>query len=105
MGTGAAPTNNGASGATGVEDNIQIPGQKRQILGGLLGGGKGGGAGATGIAGLLGGGGNKAVGPPESRVAAAAGQGAASGLPTANTDGTVDMVFRQVRWSYIIPYH
>lgn len=105
MGTGAnVPTNNGASGSVGVEDNIQdVPQQKRQLLGGLLGGGKGkgkaagGGGGATGITGLLGGGGQKAEGPPETSVAAAAGQGATSGLPTANEDGTVDMTFRQAR--------
>lgn len=100
MGAGTAPTNQGASGATGVEDNLSgTPAagktKKRQLLGGLLGGG-GGGAGATGVAGLLGGGGTKAEGPPEARVAAAAGQGASSGLPTANADGTVDMTFRQV---------
>lgn len=111
MGTGAtAPTNQGASGATGVEDDLSgtpAAQKKRQLLGGLLGGlgggaggaggAAGGAAGATGIAGLLGGGGTKAEGAPESRVAAAAGQGASSGLPTANADGTVDMTFRQVR--------
>ena len=109
-GAAAPPTNQGASGATGQEDNLQgtpAAGQKkRQLLGGLLGGlgggaggaggAAGGGAGATGIAGLLGGGGQKAEGPPETRVAAAAGQGASSGMPTANADGTVDMTFRQV---------
>ena len=99
-GAAAPPTNQGASGATGVEDNIpnNVAGQKkRQLLGGLLGGGgNGGGAGATGITGLLGGGGQKATGPPETSVALAAGQGAVSGLPTANADGTVDMTFRQV---------
>lgn len=104
MGTGAAasapPTNQGASGATGVEDNIPQNAQRRQLLGGLLGGGKGkgaaGGGGATGVAGLLGGGGTKAEGAPESGVAAAAGTGATSGLPTAADDGTVDMTFRQI---------
>jgi hypothetical protein len=103
MGQGAAPpANNGASGSVGVEDNIQQPGQKRQFLGGLLGGGAGkagaagGAAGATGIAGLLGGGGDKVNGPPEARVAAAVGQGAASGLPTCADDGTVTMTMRQV---------
>ncbi|KAF1954447.1 cell surface protein [Byssothecium circinans] len=106
MGTGTAPTNNGASGATGVEDNIPQSaqgGQKRQLLGGLLGGkgkGKGkaagGGGGATGIAGLLGGGGTKAEGPPESGVAAAAGQGATAGMPTAGDDGSINMTFRQI---------
>ena len=105
-GATAPPTNKGASGATGQEDDLSgtpaAAQKKRQLLGGLLGGlggGKGaagGGAGATGIAGLLGGGGSKAEGPPETRVAAAAGQGASSGMPTANSDGTVDMTFRQV---------
>lgn len=106
MGTGNAPTNNGAASSVGVEDNIDTQAaqrgagtqrnQRRQLLGGLLGGGGGNGGGATGIAGLFGGGGQKAEGPPETRVAAAAGQGASSGLPTANADGTVDMTFRQV---------
>lgn len=113
MGTGAGgaapPTNNGASGAVGVEDNIQNNGagagagagaakdKKRQLLGGLLGGGgAGGGGGATGIGGLLGGGGTKAEGAPESRVAAAAGEGASSGMPTASDDGSINMTFRQI---------
>jgi len=104
MGTGAAPpANNGASGSVGVEDNIQGQAgqqQKRQLLAGLLGGGKGkaggAGAGATGIAGLLGGGGDKNTGPPEAGVAAAAGAGASSGLPTAAADGTVTMTMRQI---------
>jgi hypothetical protein len=96
MGAGAAPpANQGASGSVGVEDNIQ---QKRQLLGGLFGGGgKGaGGAGATGIGGLLGGGGDKTSGPPEARVAAAVGAGASSGLPTCADDGTVTMTLRQI---------
>lgn len=104
MGTGTAPTNAGAASSVGVEDNIPKNAQKpkRQLAGLLsaLGGGGAGGAGgggATGIAGLLGGGGAKAEGPPEAGVAAAAGQGASTGLPTANADGTVDMTFRQVR--------
>lgn len=119
MGAGnsaAPPTNQGASGAVGVEDDIpqnaqgQGQGQgrsragagtrRRQLfggLGGLLGGGgAGGNAGATGIAGLLGGGGTKAVGPPEARVAAATGAGATSGLPTCADDGTVTMTLRQI---------
>ena len=104
MGQGAAPpANNGASGSVGVEDNIQQAGQrKRQFLSGLLGGGAGGAggaggkAGATGIAGLLGGGGDKVNGPPESRVAAAVGAGATSGMPTCADDGTVTMTLRQV---------
>lgn len=101
MGAGTAPTNKGAASSVGVEDNIQGAGgngaTKRQLLGGLLGGGKGkGGGGATGIGGLLGGGGTKAEGAPESRVAASAGEGASSGLPTAGDDGSINMTFRQV---------
>ena len=113
MGQGAAPpANNGASGSVGVEDNIQQAGQrKRQFLSGLLvggaggAGGAGGKAGATGIAGLLGGGGDKVNGPPESRVAAAVGAGATSGMPTCADDGTVTMTLRQVSdHSYSFPY-
>ncbi|KAJ4340289.1 hypothetical protein N0V87_002581 [Didymella glomerata] len=115
MGAGnaaAPPTNQGASGAVGVEDDIpqnaQAQGRgragagarRRQLLGGLGGlfggGGAGGNAGATGIAGLLGGGGTKAEGPPEARVATATGAGATSGLPTCADDGTVTMTLRQI---------
>lgn len=112
MGAGAAPpTNNGASGGVGVEDDIPQSAQaqgrnragaqnnRRQFLGGLFGGGaggNGGGAGATGIAGILGGGGTKAVGPPEAGVAAAQGAGATSGMPTCADDGTVTMTLRQI---------
>ncbi|KAJ4340604.1 hypothetical protein N0V95_007452 [Ascochyta clinopodiicola] len=107
MGSGAAPpTNQGASGSVGVEDNLPKNAQggagagarRRQLLGGLLGGGggAGGAAGATGIAGLLGGGGTKAVGPPEAGVAAAQGAGASTGLPTCADDGTVTMTLRQI---------
>lgn len=94
--TTGPPTNQGASGSVGVEDNIQQNGQKRQLLGGLFGGGAGGGAGATGVAGLLGGGGDKVSGPPEARVAAAQGTGASTGLPTCADDGTVTMTLRQI---------
>lgn len=115
MGSGAAPpANQGTSGSVGVEDDIpQNAGagaqRKRQFLSNLLGGlggGRGGGAGgagaaggaggATGIAGLFGGGGDKVDGPPEARVAAAAGAGATGGLPTCADDGTVTMTLRQV---------
>ena len=103
MGAGAAPpTNQGASGSVGVEDDIPQNGQadtgarRRQLLGGLFGGGAGDAAGATGIAGLLGGGGTKAEGPPEARVAAAQGAGTSSGLPTCTDDGTVTMTLRQI---------
>lgn len=112
MGAGATPpTNQGASGSVGVEDNLPQDGgagaRKRQFLSGLFGGGggagaagaagaAGGGGGATGIAGLFGGGGTKAEGPPEARVAAAQGSGASSGLPTCADDGTVTMTLRQI---------
>lgn len=86
----------GAGGAGGAAGGAGGAGGLLGGLGGGAAGGAGGGAGATGIAGLLGGGGQKAEGPPETRVAAAAGQGASSGMPTANADGTVDMTFRQV---------
>jgi hypothetical protein len=87
MGGAAAPTNQGASGGVGVEDDIPASQQgatKRQFLAGLFGGGAGGGKGV------------KAVGPPEAGVAAAAGAGAASGLPTCADDGTITMTFRQI---------
>jgi|TARA_R110002003_G_scaffold214_7_gene16065 hypothetical protein len=109
MGAGAAPpANNGASGSVGVEDNIQQQGQKkRQLFGGLFGGGagKGGNAGATGLGGLLGGGGTKSNGPPEAGVAAAQGAGASTGLPTCSEDGTVTMTLRQVRQAPTLNHH
>lgn len=100
MGNGAAPpANNGAASSVGVEDNLPANvQQKRQLFGGLFGGGGAGGAGgATGFAGLLGKGGDKNTGPPESSVASSAGAGGSSGLPTAAEDGTVTMTLRQVR--------
>lgn len=109
-GNNAVPVNNGTG--TGVEDNIpnnigdaakhrrnaartarraaqrQHSTSKRQfgkLLGGLLGGG----------------GGNDAKGekteqPEETSVAASAGEGATSGLPTASDDGVVTVMYRQV---------
>ncbi|KAJ4369813.1 hypothetical protein N0V83_005577 [Neocucurbitaria cava] len=97
MGAGTAPpSNQGASASVGVEDDIPQNAQKRQLLGGLFGGGGNGKAGATGITGLLGGGGDKVSGPPEARVAAAQGAGQSSGLPTCADDGTVTMTLRQI---------
>ncbi|KAF2708231.1 cell surface protein [Pleomassaria siparia CBS 279.74] len=93
MGTGTAPTNDGAASSVGVEDKVKT-GKQRGLgrrLAGLLSG-LGGGGGDAGDKAL----GKSELGPPEAGVAAAAGQGAASGLPTANADGTVDMIFRQV---------
>lgn len=122
-GNGAkAPTNNGASGSVGQEDDLSGLQQRRaeyrrqlgQLFGGLLGGGGGaggkaaggaGGAGgaAGGLGGLLGGlggaaggGGKKNNAAPESMVADTAGMGTAQGLPTADQNGEVSMVFRQV---------
>lgn len=106
-----APTNNGASGAAGVEDDLSgLKGaaggnrnnnsaRKRQIADlfkGILGGG-GDGNGKTGLAGLAGGGGKKNNFKAETLVADTAGDGATSGLPTADDNGEISMVFRQVR--------
>jgi hypothetical protein len=62
---------------------------RRGLLGGLLGGGAGAGTKSTAAA--------------EKNVAATAGQGATSGLPTCADDGTIEMVFHQV--ILIIPFH
>jgi len=106
-GTGA-PTNNGAEGAPGVEDNIPAnvggastssrggragTNDKRQLgnlLGGLLGGGGRGGAAGGNAAG------KKTTAAQEVNVAATAGKGATSGLPTASDDGTVTVTYRQI---------
>lgn len=101
LGTGGnVPTNNGSSESVGVEDNLSnLPGARkhRRQLGNLLGGLFGGGAAGRG--------GDKSDGPPEARVAASAGDGASSGLPTASDDGEVTLTYRQVcrphsRYSY-----
>lgn len=88
-GAASAPTNNGTG--VGVED--AIPGNKvrnakfrsRQLLGGLLGGG--GGASAQGV---------KSSAAQETMVAATAGSGSTSGMPTAADDGTVELQYRQI---------
>lgn len=117
MGTSqTAPKNNGASGAVGQEDDLSgLPGgaakrheeRKRQLdklFGGLLGG-AGGGAGnggkkggQTGLAGLLGGGGDgkKSNFPAETMVADTAGMGSSQGLPTSDNNGVVSLVYRQI---------
>ncbi|KAF4971143.1 hypothetical protein FSARC_1976 [Fusarium sarcochroum] len=86
------PTNNGSSASVGVEDNISnLPQnrrnrQKRQfrnLLGGLFGGGSGGQ-------------GNKNETPEEVSVAATAGDGASSGLPTAADNGEITLTYRQI---------
>lgn len=66
---------------------------KRQLLGGLLGG-KGKGKGKAGAA--AGDGQKTAAGTTEQGVAKAAGTGATSGLPTTSDDGTITMTFHQV---------
>lgn len=98
MGGAAAPTNDGAADATGVEDDIdqsQLRGGRRSkqirglgsFLSGLFGGAKDDGNNAAG---------NKTETAAETNVAATAGQGAASGLPTSADDGSVTMTFRQI---------
>lgn len=99
MGDATAPTNNGTG--VGVEDNLSNTpvanraggsgnqGKRgisvaRQFLSNLLGGLGGGGQG------------DKNDGPPETAVAATAGDGASRGLPTCADDGTITMTYRQV---------
>ncbi|KAM0190408.1 hypothetical protein ACHAPI_009397 [Fusarium lateritium] len=97
-GNGAAanvPTNNGTNAGVGVEDDLSNLSknrnnrQKKRQLGGFLGGLFGGG-------GRGGGGGNKNEQPEETSVAATAGEGANSGLPTASDNGEVTLTYRQV---------
>lgn len=76
MGTGGAATKNAAAN----KRESWIRRQLGQLLGGLTGGGKG----------------QKSNKAAESAVAASAGEGASSGLPTCADDGTVTMTFRQV---------
>lgn len=110
MGTGAGPQVNAANASVGVEDDLAglqrggsgrggrggVNGKReeqggrwrvaaRQFLKGLFGGGAG-----------RGGGGTDSAVATESNVAAMAGQGATSGLPTCADDGTIEMVFHQV---------
>ncbi len=100
MGTGSAPKVNAASAGVGVEDDISALGNKKKTqrseaglglvarqflkgLQGLFGGGAGGG-------------GTTPTVKTESTVAATAGEGATSGLPTCADDGTITMTFHQV---------
>lgn len=88
----AAPTNNGTG--VGVEDDLEAAkkngANKRSWARGLLDGLLGGGGGANAATGDMN------TGPPEAMVAATAGTGAQSGLPTAADDGMVTMTFRQI---------
>ncbi|KAF3059328.1 hypothetical protein GL218_05028 [Daldinia childiae] len=77
MGAGTTvPTNNGSAAATGLTS-------------GLTGGRTGGNKAKTGA-------GSKTETPEETSVAATAGQGATSGLPTCADDGSITMTFRQI---------
>ncbi|KAF1951228.1 hypothetical protein CC80DRAFT_212779 [Byssothecium circinans] len=78
MGTGAGASPAGAA----------APATKRQLLGGKKGKAKGAGAASDGT--------KTAAGTTEAGVAAAAGSGASSGLPTTADDGTITMTFHQV---------
>lgn len=98
LGGAAAPTNNGAEDSVGQEDNIDASklqgnnndnesndnNDKKRGIGdffsGLFGGGEG----------------NKTETPEETTVAATAGEGATSGLPTCGDDGSITMTFRQI---------
>lgn len=110
-GNGVVATNNGSASSVGVEDDLSglaggrrgggrnnnrrdAPAQSggfmkypRQLLKGLLGG-LGGGRGGNG--------GTASTVAAETNVAATAGEGASSGLPTCADDGSIEMVFHQV---------
>ncbi|TGJ87699.1 hypothetical protein E0Z10_g1077 [Xylaria hypoxylon] len=85
-----APTNKGAASSAGVEDDLSgLKGakqNKRGIIGDFLSGITGGGDSK----------GAKSEEAAEKSVAASAGQGATSGLPTCSDDGSITMTFRQI---------
>lgn len=100
MGAGAAPKVNAATASVGVEDDLTALGsakggkgkaQKRESGLGLVARQF-----LKGLQGLFGGGGTASAVKTESNVAATAGEGASSGLPTCADDGTITMVFHQV---------
>lgn len=90
MGSASAPTNNGSADSVGVEDDIPSNANDRRgntftrgladLFSGLTGGGKG----------------EKTETAEETTVAATAGEGATSGLPTCADDGSITMTFRQI---------
>ncbi|KAI1127788.1 cell surface protein [Nemania abortiva] len=86
-----APTNKGAASSTGVEDDLSgLKGQtqdKRGVIGNFINGLTGGGGDSQGT---------KSEEAAEKSVAASAGQGATSGLPTCSDDGSITMTFRQI---------
>ncbi|KAI0181183.1 hypothetical protein GGR52DRAFT_523180 [Hypoxylon sp. FL1284] len=95
----AAPTNNGSASSVGQEDDIPANVGKRQkvssrgigdFLGGLLGGNSGSSDNATKAQGT------KTKTAQETSVAASAGQGATSGLPTCSDNGQISLTYRQI---------
>lgn len=86
----------GTAGTAGTAASANTAATKRQLLGGLLGGGKSKGAAGAAAGGADAAGTKTAKGTMEAGVAAAAGSGATSGLPTTADDGTVTMTFHQV---------
>ncbi|KAG7287205.1 hypothetical protein NEMBOFW57_006710 [Staphylotrichum longicolle] len=101
MGSGTAPSVNAANASVGVEDDLSglgragrggRQGQKREEeqSGGALK------VARQFFKGLFGGGGTDSAVATESNVAATAGAGADSGLPTCADDGTIEMVFHQI---------
>ncbi|PHH59273.1 hypothetical protein CDD81_3509 [Ophiocordyceps australis] len=108
MGMGAtAPKNNGAASSVGVEDDLSgLRGgraQRRQehkrqvgrLMNGLMGL-VGGGSGNTGILGVSGAGGSRNQYSMETKVSDMSGMGKQQGLPTANDNGEIAMVYRQI---------
>ncbi|KAI1154265.1 cell surface protein [Nemania diffusa] len=100
MNSTAAPTNKGAASSAGIEDDLTaLTGQdtkdKRGIIGDLLGGLTQG-AGSSDTDDATTSKGTKSEQPVENAVAASAGQGATSGLPTCADDGSINMTFRQI---------
>ncbi|KAM3565115.1 hypothetical protein MY1884_000365 [Beauveria asiatica] len=96
----AAPKNTGASGGVGKEDDLSgLPAgaakrheERRRQLGKLFGGLLGGGGGKNngGAAGT------KSNVAAETMVADTAGMGSSQGMPTADSNGVVSMVYRQI---------
>jgi len=95
MGGATAPTNKGAASSSGVEDDLSAlkgatgkgnnKAKKRGLFGDLLSNITGGGGKGT-----------KSEQASETAVAASAGKGTESGLPTCSDDGSVTMTFRQI---------
>ncbi|KAK3389803.1 hypothetical protein B0H63DRAFT_428332 [Podospora didyma] len=81
MGGAAAPTNNGANSSVGVEDTIPTTAKTASKKAAARG---------TEAGGL------NTDGATETNVAATAGEGATSGLPTCADDGSIEMVFHQI---------